>query len=122
MNKKPNQVETWISRIPLTYRWRKIPKTFLLLSNLLLRPFIFLKNHDKGIDHTKYCVNFADNETVCQGSEFLDYYRVRMKMMSIISSKKEGIDDSCALIEAIKKINLMLKTLINKTPGTRIGP
>ena len=44
-----------------------------------------------------------------------------MTMMFVILSKEEGIDDGNAPIEVIKKVNLMLKTLINKIPGIRIG-
>lgn len=45
-----------------------------------------------------------------------------MAMMFVVPSKEDGIDDGDAPIEAIKKINLMVKTVINKIPGIRIGP
>ena len=45
-----------------------------------------------------------------------------MTMMFVIPSKEEGVDDDEAPTEAIKKINLLLKTVINKIPNIRIGP
>ena len=80
------------------------------------------KLHDKGITRTNCCVDFADDDTVCQGSETLDYDMVRTTMMFVVPSKEDGIDDNDAPFEAIKKINLMLKTVITKIPGIRIGP
>ena len=80
------------------------------------------KLHDKGITRTNNSVDFADDETVCQGTEAIEHHRVRMTMMFVIPSKEEGVDDDEAPTEAIKKINLLLKTVINKIPNIRIGP
>lgn len=86
--------------------------SFRLLSSL----------HDRGITRINDCVNFADDESICRGVEVLDYYRVQMKMIFVLPSKKDGIDDEDVPMEAIKKMNVIHKTAINKIPGVRIGP
>ena len=85
--------------------------------------FLLLKKlHDKGITRVNNCVDFADDETVCQGAESIDYHRIRMTMMFVIPSQEDGVDEDEAQMEAIKRINLLLKTTINKIPSIRIGP
>ena len=45
-----------------------------------------------------------------------------MSLMVKVPGTDKGIDKEEAPIEAIRKINLMIKSLINKIPSVKLGP
>ena len=48
--------------------------------------------------------------------------RTRLSMMVSVPGTDKGIDEEEAPLEAIRKINLMVKCLINKIPSIKLGP
>ena len=45
-----------------------------------------------------------------------------MSMMITVPGNNKGIDEDEAPLEAIRKMNLMIKSLINKIPSIKLGP
>lgn len=59
---------------------------------------------DDTVDHAKLCND------------------ARLIMIFMVPGKEKGIDEKEAPLEAIRRMNAMIKSLINKLPSIRLGP
>ena len=86
------------------------------LSTFLLHKLVYDRQHGQD-------ANLSDDSTVGhENSSSHDFSNsVRMTMMFKLPIKQEECSDNDAPITAIKKMNLMIKTLTNKLP-CRVGP
>ena len=67
-------------------------------------------------------VGLDDDATVPCSPLSRSLLRTRMSMMVTVPGTDKGIDEDEAPLEAIRKMNLMIKSLINKIPSIKLGP
>ena len=72
--------------------------------------------HDRTLER-----DFSDEDTV-SNTNSSKYSNQRLSMMFSIPSLEKGIDEDEAPLEAIRQVNQMLHSLVNKVPSVRFGP
>ena len=79
--------------------------------------FHLCKNlHDRSLQN-----DLSDDITVTNGSS-TKYLTQRLSMMLSIPGIEKGIDEDEAPLEAVRKINAMLRSLVNKVPSVKFVP
>ena len=79
--------------------------------------FYFCQNvHDQTLEG-----DFSDEVTVSNNT-YNNYSNHRLSMMFSIPALDKGIDKDEAPLEAIRQVNHMLHSLVNKVPSVRFGP
>ena len=68
---------------------------------------------------SKFNKEICDNDTVEHEKLNND---TRLTMMFMVPGEDKGIDEEEAPLEAIRRMNAMIKSLINKLPSIRLGP
>ena len=72
--------------------------------------------YDKGLQNT---TDFSDDVTVGNASDLMSQ---RFSMMYVVPGTEKGIDEDEAPLEAIRRMNEMIRSLINKCPSVKFRP
>ena len=72
--------------------------------------------HDRSLE-----TDLSDDVTVSNGNS-TNYLTQRLSLMLSIPGKEKGIDNDEALLEAIRQMNAMLCSLVNKVLTVKFGP
>ena len=76
----------------------------------------------KSLLSSHISIDNSDSATVVLGSKAKCSGKIRMSMMIAIPGANKGIDEDEAPLEAIRKMNNMVKSLINKIPSIKLIP